>query len=70
MTIAVEDGLTTSTLARFPLTSRRRMVQITRAIGDMYLKHREFNGPPLPPFFQIKDDFNPPYISNEPEVSA
>jgi hypothetical protein len=46
------------------------MVQITRAIGDMYLKDREFNGPPLPPFFQIKDDFNPPYISNEPEVSA
>ena len=45
-------------------------MQITRAIGDLYLKDHAFNGAPLPSFIQIKGDFNPPYISNEPEVSA
>ena len=36
------------------------MLQPTRSLGDLYLKHKEFN--------KYLDNFNGPYISSEPEI--
>lgn len=43
-------------------------LQVTRAIGDLYLKDASFNCLPLPPLVQVKEPYKPPYIYNEPEV--
>ena len=36
------------------------MLQPTRSLGDLYLKHKDFN--------KYLEDFNGPYISSEPEI--
>jgi pyruvate dehydrogenase phosphatase len=43
-------------------------LKVTRSLGDLYLKDRQFNCLPLPPIFQAKEPFHPPYILNEPQV--
>jgi len=43
-------------------------LKVTRSLGDLYLKDRQFNCLPLPSIFQAKEPFHPPYILNEPQV--
>lgn len=46
-------------------------LQLTRALGDAYLKHKEFNAPSgMPRSYgrHIKEPFTPPYVSHIPEV--
>lgn len=46
-------------------------LQLTRAIGDLYLKYPEFNGPPKSHRSSgrhIPDPFTPPYVNHRPDV--
>lgn len=44
-------------------------VQMTRSIGDLYLKHADFNNTALGKT-QIREPYDPPYLSCTPEITS
>ncbi|PPS11539.1 hypothetical protein GOBAR_AA09110 [Gossypium barbadense] len=44
------------------------IIQISRSIGDAYLKSAEFNRDPLLPKFRVPEPFDKPILSAEPET--
>ncbi|CAM8945120.1 unnamed protein product [Rhodiola kirilowii] len=46
------------------------IIQISRSIGDAYLKKAEFNREPLCPKFCLRETFHKPILSAEPSVYA
>lgn len=45
-------------------------LQITRSIGDIYLKKTEYNREPLYAKFRVREPFNRPILSSEPSISV
>nr|KJB43266.1 hypothetical protein B456_007G190900 [Gossypium raimondii] len=45
------------------------LIQISRSIGDVYLKKAEFNREPLYQKFRLRQPFRMPILSSEPSVS-
>lgn len=45
------------------------VIQVSRSIGDAYLKHTEFNREPLLQKFRIPDTFDKPILKAEPSIS-
>ncbi|CAL9074497.1 unnamed protein product [Musa textilis] len=46
------------------------LIQITRSIGDVYLKKAEFNREPLYAKFRLSEPFKKPILSAEPSISV
>lgn len=46
------------------------VIQVTRSIGDAYLKRAEFNREPLPPKFRLPEHFTKPILSADPSVTV
>ncbi|XAR72680.1 Phosphoprotein phosphatase [Bertholletia excelsa] len=46
------------------------LIQISRSIGDVYLKKAEFNREPLYAKFRLREPFKRPILSSEPSVSV
>ncbi|KAI3442986.1 Protein-serine/threonine phosphatase [Psidium guajava] len=46
------------------------LIQVSRSIGDAYLKRAEFNREPLPRKFRLPEPFLKPILSSEPSVSV
>ncbi|KAH1081967.1 hypothetical protein J1N35_021728 [Gossypium stocksii] len=46
------------------------LIQISRSIGDVYLKKAEFNREPLYQKFRLRQPFRMPILSSEPSVSV
>ncbi|WOL18598.1 putative protein phosphatase 2C 60 [Canna indica] len=44
------------------------LIQITRSIGDVYLKKSEFNREPLLAKFRLREPFEKPILSSEPSI--
>ncbi|XP_031116363.1 probable protein phosphatase 2C 60 isoform X1 [Ipomoea triloba] len=44
------------------------LIQISRSIGDVYLKKAEYNREPLYAKFRLKEPFNSPILSSEPSI--
>jgi serine/threonine protein phosphatase PrpC len=45
-------------------------LQITRSIGDVYLKKPEFNREPLHSKFRLPESFRRPLLSSEPSITV
>uniref|UniRef100_A0A9I9D4X5 protein-serine/threonine phosphatase n=1 Tax=Cucumis melo TaxID=3656 RepID=A0A9I9D4X5_CUCME len=45
------------------------IIQISRSIGDVYLKKAEFNREPLYAKFRVQEPFRTPFLSSEPAIS-
>ncbi|XP_061366639.1 probable protein phosphatase 2C 38 [Gastrolobium bilobum] len=45
------------------------LIQVSRSIGDAYLKKAEFNREPLPYKFRLHEPFSKPILSYEPSIS-
>ncbi|XP_038887730.1 probable protein phosphatase 2C 60 [Benincasa hispida] len=45
------------------------IIQISRSIGDVYLKKAEFNREPLYAKFRVQKPFKKPFLSSEPAIS-
>ncbi|KAF5727137.1 putative protein phosphatase 2c [Tripterygium wilfordii] len=46
------------------------LIQISRSIGDVYLKKAEFNREPLYAKFRLREPFERPILSSEPSISV
>ncbi|KAJ8648039.1 hypothetical protein MRB53_001062 [Persea americana] len=46
------------------------LIQISRSIGDVYLKKAEFNREPLFAKFRLREPFRRPILSSEPSISV
>ncbi|XP_047168460.1 probable protein phosphatase 2C 46 [Vigna umbellata] len=46
------------------------LIQISRSIGDVYLKKAEFNKEPLYAKFRVRDGFRRPILSSDPSISV
>ncbi|KAJ7953170.1 putative Protein phosphatase 2c [Quillaja saponaria] len=46
------------------------LIQISRSIGDVYLKRAEFNREPLYAKFRLREPFKRPILSSEPSISV
>lgn len=46
------------------------ILQISRSIGDVYLKRAEFNREPLYAKFRLRDPIRRPILSSEPSISV
>ncbi|MQL97915.1 hypothetical protein Taro_030607 [Colocasia esculenta] len=46
------------------------IIQVSRSIGDVYLKKAEFNREPLYPKFRVREPFRRPILSAEPSISV
>ncbi|KAK8522235.1 hypothetical protein V6N12_055953 [Hibiscus sabdariffa] len=46
------------------------IIQISRSIGDVYLKRAEFNREPLYPKFRLREPFKKPILSSDPSISV
>ncbi|KAI9127496.1 hypothetical protein K1719_000489 [Acacia pycnantha] len=46
------------------------LIQISRSIGDVYLKKAEFNREPLYAKFRLREPFSRPILSSEPSISV
>lgn len=46
------------------------LIQVSRSIGDAYLKKAEFNREPLPSKFRLAETFFKPILSCEPSISS
>ncbi|KAJ8470438.1 hypothetical protein OPV22_024781 [Ensete ventricosum] len=46
------------------------LIQVSRSIGDVYLKKTEFNREPLYPKFRLREPFKKPILSSEPSISV
>ncbi|CAN0881413.1 Probable protein phosphatase 2C 38 [Linum grandiflorum] len=47
----------------------RGLIQVSRSIGDAYLKRAEFQRDPLLPKFRLTETFDKPILNSEPEVT-
>ncbi|CAN1775616.1 Probable protein phosphatase 2C 48 [Linum perenne] len=47
----------------------RGLIQVSRSIGDVYLKKAEFQREPLLPKFRLSKTFEKPILNSEPEVT-
>jgi len=45
-------------------------VQVSRSIGDVYLKKAEYNREPLYSKFRLREPFRRPILSSEPSISV
>lgn len=45
-------------------------LQVSRSIGDAYLKNAEFNREPLLPKFRLPETFHKPILKAEPAISV
>ncbi|KDP23958.1 hypothetical protein JCGZ_25346 [Jatropha curcas] len=45
------------------------LIQVSRSIGDVYLKKAEFNREPLYAKFRLREPFKKPILSSEPSIS-
>ena len=45
-------------------------MQISRSIGDVYLKKAEYNKEPLYAKFRLREPFKTPILSSEPAISV
>lgn len=45
-------------------------LQVSRSIGDFYLKKPEFNRSPLYAKFRLREPFKRPILSSEPSISV
>ncbi|CAN0926758.1 Probable protein phosphatase 2C 38 [Linum grandiflorum] len=48
----------------------RGLIQVSRSIGDAYLKKAEFQRDPLLPKFRLTETFEKPILNSEPEVTV
>ncbi|CAI0471645.1 unnamed protein product [Linum tenue] len=48
----------------------RGLIQVSRSIGDVYLKRAEFQREPLLPKFRLAETFEKPILNSEPEVTV
>ncbi|XP_057427028.1 probable protein phosphatase 2C 38 [Lotus japonicus] len=46
------------------------LIQVSRSIGDAYLKKAEFNREPLPSKYRLAETFFKPILSSEPSISS
>ncbi|GKV23973.1 hypothetical protein SLEP1_g33638 [Rubroshorea leprosula] len=46
------------------------LIQVSRSIGDVYLKRAEFNREPLYAKFRLREPFKRPILSSEPSISV
>ncbi|KAL6274140.1 hypothetical protein ACE6H2_024832 [Prunus campanulata] len=46
------------------------IIQLSRSIGDIYLKKAEFNSEPLYARFRLREPFKRPILSSEPSISV
>lgn len=46
------------------------IIQVTKSIGDAYLKRAEFNREPLLPKFRLEEHFTKPILSADPSITA
>ncbi|CAL9168081.1 unnamed protein product [Musa hybrid cultivar] len=46
------------------------LIQISRSIGDVYLKRTEFNREPLHVKFRLREPFKKPILSSEPSITV
>lgn len=46
------------------------ILQISRSIGDVYLKKPEYNREPLYAKFRLREPFKRPILSSEPSISV
>ncbi|KAL7237052.1 hypothetical protein ACSBR1_020185 [Camellia fascicularis] len=46
------------------------IIQVSRSIGDVYLKKAEFNREPLYAKFRLREPFRRPILSSDPSISA
>ncbi|XP_052193407.1 probable protein phosphatase 2C 60 [Diospyros lotus] len=46
------------------------LIQVSRSIGDVYLKKAEFNREPLYSKFRLREPFRRPILSSEPSISV
>ncbi|XP_020112898.1 probable protein phosphatase 2C 60 isoform X2 [Ananas comosus] len=46
------------------------LIQVSRSIGDAYLKRSEFNREPLYAKFRLREPFKKPILSSEPSISV
>ncbi|XP_028774577.1 probable protein phosphatase 2C 60 isoform X2 [Neltuma alba] len=46
------------------------LIQVSRSIGDVYLKRAEFNKEPLYAKFRLREPFSRPILSSEPSISV
>lgn len=46
------------------------LLQISRSIGDVYLKKPEYNREPLYAKFRLREPFKKPILSSEPSISV
>ncbi|XP_021300681.1 probable protein phosphatase 2C 46 [Herrania umbratica] len=46
------------------------LIQVSRSIGDVYLKKAEFNREPLYQKFRLREPFRKPILSSEPSISV
>ncbi|EXC35300.1 putative protein phosphatase 2C 46 [Morus notabilis] len=46
------------------------LIQVSRSIGDVYLKKAEFNREPLYAKFRLREPFKKPILSSEPSITA
>lgn len=46
------------------------IIQVSRSIGDAYLKRTEFNREPLPLKYRLSEAFHKPILSSEPEITV
>ncbi|XP_059623426.1 probable protein phosphatase 2C 60 [Cornus florida] len=46
------------------------LIQVSRSIGDVYLKKAEFNREPLYAKFRLREPFKRPLLSSEPSISV
>lgn len=46
------------------------LIQVSRSIGDVYLKKAEFNREPLYAKFRLREPFKKPILSSEPSISV
>ncbi|AQL06309.1 putative protein phosphatase 2C 48 [Zea mays] len=55
---------------RLHLTCYDHVLQITRSIGDVYLKKPEFNREPLHSKFRLQETFRRPLLSSDPAITV
>ncbi|GAB2246667.1 hypothetical protein Droror1_Dr00002160 [Drosera rotundifolia] len=46
------------------------IIQISRSIGDVYLKKWKFNREPLPPKYRLQEPFHKPILRAEPSITV
>jgi pyruvate dehydrogenase phosphatase len=50
--------------------SKDDILQISRSIGDVYLKRPEYNREPLHSKFRLRETFKRPILSSEPAIAV